>query len=133
MSDKEIVLIVDDDIDFLDSHKILLEQSGFTTITAESRKEAEELLEKTRPNVAIIDLMMEEPDGGFVLAHHLKRKYPDVPVIIASSVTSETGLEFDEGTGEGNSWVKADAILSKPLRFEEIQAVLKRFHEKSKA
>jgi len=123
------VLIVDDDLDFLDSHKIMLEKSGFTAVTAESRAEAEKLIQDFEPNVAILDLMMEEMDGGFVLAHHIKKRYPDTVVIIVSGVTSETGMEFDDGTGEGNSWVKADAILSKPLRFEELTAVLDRFRK----
>ena len=117
------VLVVDDDLDFLESHKILLERGGYNVISAQSRKEAEEIIADTRPDFALIDLMMEEVDGGFVLAHHIKKKYEDVPVIMVSSVTSETGMEFEEDRKDGK-WVKADAFLAKPIRFEQITSLL---------
>ena len=120
------VLVVDDDLDFLESHKILLERGGYNVVTAQSRKEAEDILNEKRPDFAMIDLMMEEVDGGFILAHHLKRKYPDVPVVMVSSVTSETGMEFEEDRKDGK-WVKADAFLAKPIRFEQISSLFKSF------
>jgi CheY-like chemotaxis protein len=131
MNKNDKVLIVDDDIDFLEAHRMLLESKGFETLTAESRKEAEELLKENKPAFAIIDLMMEEADGGFVLANAIKRKYPDCPVVIATSVTSETGMEFDDGTGEGNDWVKADAVLAKPIRPEELQSVIQKISSRT--
>ena len=39
--------------------------------------------------------MMEQHDDGFVLSHHLKRRFPGLPVILVTAVTSETGLVFD--------------------------------------
>lgn len=125
------VLVVDDDIDFLESHKILLERGGYQVVTAQSRKEAEEYINENRPDFALIDLMMEEVDGGFVLAHHIKKRYPDVPVIMVSSVTSETGLEFDEDRKDGQ-WVKVDSFLSKPIRIEQITSLIESFSNKER-
>ena len=58
------ILIVDDDIDFLMQSKICVEQAGYTVITAESQKEGEAQIEKSRPDLAIFDLMMEKDDSG---------------------------------------------------------------------
>ncbi len=84
------ILLVDDDEDYLFQTKLNIEQFGFRVITADSQHEGEKLLETLKPDLAILDLMMENEDSGFILAFKLKRKYPDVPVIIATAVTAET-------------------------------------------
>lgn len=123
------ILVVDDDFDFVTQQTVQLEKAGFNVIAAESQKHAEQILSNTRPDLAIVDLMMEYKDSGFALCYHIKKKDPSIPVILVTSVTTETGLEFDAATEEERSWVKADAMLTKPLRFEqllsEIQQLLK--------
>ena len=60
------------------------------------------------PDLAVLDLMMENMDSGFVLCHHVKRLFPDTPVILLTAVKSATGLDFRPGSDEAASWVKAD-------------------------
>ena len=120
------VMLVDDDIDFLTQTKIRLEAEGYKVKSAGSQKEGEELLKNFTPDIALLDLMMENMDGGFALAYHIKRKNPKIPVIIASGVSSETGIEFDAKTDEEKSWIKADAFLAKPIRFEQLEKEIKR-------
>jgi len=129
-SKKRTVLIADDDIDLLEQLKIQLESMHFVVESAESQNEAERLLEKFRPDLAIYDLMMENQDSGFVLSYKTKKKYPDVPVILVTSVTSETGLKFDTATEEMRSWIKADAILDKDIRLEQLKGEIDRLLEK---
>lgn len=114
------VLVVDDDIDFLIQTETVLKANGFEVVKAESQKEAEELLQTLKPDLAILDLMMEHFDGGFALAYHVKKLYPGTPVIICSAVTSETGMRFDAATEEERSWIKADLFLAKPIRHEQL-------------
>ncbi|MBN2526648.1 MAG: response regulator [Deltaproteobacteria bacterium] len=122
---KKIVLLVDDDVDFLEQHRLFLETENYEVVAAHSRREAEKLLETVTPDLAILDLMMDETDDGFVLAYNIKKKDAGVPVILVTAVTSETGLEF--GTvGEEGSWIKADAILPKPIRFEQLKREIHR-------
>ena len=97
------VLLVDDDSDFLLQGKLQLEQLGCSVIQAGSRKEAASILETTRPDAAVIDLMMEDPDAGFTLAYQIKNRYPDVPVIMTTAVTSATGLTFEKSPGRNGS------------------------------
>lgn len=120
--DKEIktILLVDDDEDYLFQTKLNIEQFGFRVITAESQHEAENLLETLKPDLAILDLMMETEDSGFILAFKLKRKYPDVPVIIATAVTVETGMSFGVDTEEDRKWIKADLYIEKGIRADQL-------------
>ncbi len=123
---KRTVLVVDDDIDLLTQLRMQFETIGYTVLTAESEREAEKVLETAKPDVAVLDLMMENMDAGFSLSYHIKKKDASIPVIIVTGVTRETGLEFDITSTEERSWVKADAILDKPIRFEQLLREIER-------
>jgi CheY-like chemotaxis protein len=118
---KKTVLLVDDDPDFLYQQQRQLEAAGLTVVAAENEKEAENILKKVRPDLAVVDLMMENVDGGFTLCYHIKKLDSTIPVILVTSVNNETGLHFDAADPEQKSWIKADAFLSKPIRFEQLK------------
>lgn len=119
-NEKPTVLLVDDDDDFLFQHRIQLEGAGFNVIAAQGQEPAEAILARIRPDVAVVDVMMEHPDAGFVLCHRIRKKDPSIPVILVTSVNSETGMDFDLATEEDRVWIKADALLAKPIRFEQL-------------
>lgn len=125
-SKKTRVLIVDDDPDFLFQERLQLEAGGFEVIEANSLAKGREMALTEQYDLAILDLMMEEMDGGFTLSREVKTHHPDVPVIIITAVASETGLEFDAQTKEERSWIRADAILAKPVRFEQLTREINR-------
>ncbi len=115
------VLIVDDDMDYLFQMKMKVEKLGFEVITAEGQYEAEHVLETFKPDLAIFDLMMENEDSGFILSYKMKRRYPDVPIIIATAVTAETGMSFDVHSEEERKWIKADLYMDKGIRADQLQ------------
>ncbi len=115
------ILIVDDDIDYLFQMKMQVEHFGFGAITAESQREAEKILQETRPDLAIFDLMLENEDSGFILSYKLKKKYPDVPVIVATAVAAETGISFGLNSEEEKKWIKADLYLEKGIRPDQLR------------
>ncbi len=117
--EKKLVLIVDDDPDYLFQMKHHVESFGFDVTTAESVAEAEKAMSR-KPDLAILDLMMETQDAGFILAYKIKKDYPDLPVIIASAVTSETGLKFNLDTEEDKKWIKADLYIEKGIRPDQL-------------
>ena len=117
---KKSVLLVDDDPDFRLQQKMQLEAAGYNVLEASSAKEAMQTLAKTEPDIALVDLMMEESDAGFQLCYKLKKRAKPIPVIMVTSVASETGMEFDASTDEERSWIKADTLLNKPIRFEQL-------------
>ena len=120
------ILIVDDDMDYLFQIQLKLEKFGYKTITAESQKEAELIIEKTKPDMAIIDLMMENEDSGFILSYKMKKKYPDVPVIIATAVAAETGITFDINDENNRKWIRADLFLDKAIRSDHLKTEIER-------
>ncbi|MCP4642308.1 MAG: response regulator [bacterium] len=123
---KKRVLIVDDDPDFRFQERVQLEAAGYEVIEADSRAKASQMLPTTEFDLAMVDLMMEEFDAGFSLCHEIKAKDSSIPVIMITGVTSETGIEFDTTTSEERSWIKADAMLAKPVRFEQLTREIKR-------
>jgi DNA-binding NtrC family response regulator len=120
MNKTKTILIVDDDIDYLIQQKAILEPEGFNVITAEGVNRAREVIKENQFDLAVVDLMMENMDSGFVLSYELKKKAPQVPVIMVTAVTSQTGFEFDSVTENEKKWIKADAIFTKPVRAEQL-------------
>ena len=120
------ILVVDDDEDFRLQQEMQLKAAGFEVLTAEGQEEAEEILLESQPDLALVDLMLEDMDGGFSLCYHIKKVYPSLPVILVTGVTRETGLEFEVTTEEERSWVKADVVLAKPVRFEQLKREIAR-------
>jgi DNA-binding response OmpR family regulator len=114
------ILLADDDSDYLFQVSFYLQKKGFRVIAAESEKEATTLLEKERPDLAILDLMMEQEDSGFILARKLKHRYPDVPVILATAVSAETGIGFGIHSEEDKQWIKADLYIEKGMHPDKL-------------
>jgi DNA-binding response OmpR family regulator len=126
MSEAKTILIVDDDLDILEQYSLMLKSDGYEVVQASSMAEAEEIILTVRPDVAVLDLMMDEKDAGFVLCNQLKHLYANLPVIIVSNVTPITGLDFRPRNQEEHSWVRADAILNKPVMTERLCGEIRR-------
>ena len=120
------ILIVDDDSDYLYQLSFYLQKNGYTVISANNEKEAMRIIEEVMPDLAILDLMMENEDSGFKLSYRLKKKYPSVPIIISTAVSSETGINFGFHSEEDRQWIKADVYLEKGIRHEQMLAEVKK-------
>jgi CheY-like chemotaxis protein len=123
---KKKILVVDDDVDILEQISAILTAGGYEVIGAESRAMAEELVLKTQPDLAILDLMMEEKDSGFVLSYQLKKLFPELPVILLTAVAGATGLSFSAQQADARSWIKVDTMMDKPVRPEQLKAEVRR-------
>jgi len=117
---KKTVFLVDDDVDIIFQMTAMLSNMGFEVISANGQKEGEEMLEKVNPDLAIFDLMMENKDSGFILSHKIKKRLPDVPVIIATALTAETGMVFSLEDPGDKKWIKADLYLEKGIRPDQL-------------
>lgn len=123
---KHNIVVVDDDVDYLTQMRLQLEAAGYQVTTLESVSEAQQWLDAHTADLAIVDLMMEHFDDGFSLCHQIKQRHPEMPVIMVTGVAAETGMRFDAATRDEKAWVKADALLNKPVRFEQLQRELGR-------
>jgi len=125
-SPKPQVLLVDDDSDFLWQQKVQLEAAGFDVVTAVGESEAKQKLAERHPDLAVIDVMMDNPDTGFTLCYYIRKIAPDVPLILVTSIVSETGLDFALASDNDRAWIRADALLAKPIRFEQLRSEIDR-------
>ncbi len=124
---KKTILLADDDPDLIFQVKHHLERWGYEVVAVESRADAERYLESGCPDLAILDLMMEEEDSGFILSYRIKKCRPGVPVIISTAVTAERGISFDINSPGSKSWIRADHYLEKGYRMEELKLLVKKY------
>ena len=126
LNNNKTILIVDDDFDFLNQQKMILESEGFNIITSDSVNNTRKILKNTIFDLAIVDLMMEHSDSGFILSYELKKERADIPIIMVTAVSSQTGLDFDLITDTEKQWIKADTIMTKPVRSEQLLKEVKK-------
>lgn len=119
------VLVVDDDPGILDMHCRMIQKTGRQTLTARNGREALQVLEHTRPDLILLDLMMPVMDGFEVLDHLRAREdLRDIPVIILTARTlSETDLER---CNRGVSNILGKGIFSADETLGHIEAALNR-------
>lgn len=113
----KLILIVDDDYDFLELNRLVLERAGYRVATAAEPRQALLLMERERPDLVITDLMMTTLDSGFLFARAIKEdpRYTGIPVIIATSVSSALGLDFAPRSDQDRANMYVDAYFDKPL------------------
>ena len=127
MSEKKTILLADDDPDAIFIMKHHLEKWGYDVVSVDSRGEAERYLESECPDLAILDLMMEEEDSGFILSYRIKKCRPEVPVIISTAVAAESGISFDINAPGSRSWIKADHYLEKGFKMEQLKLLVDKY------
>lgn len=123
-SAKGKVLIIDDDVDFLEISATTLSSAGYTVTTAKSGEEGLVAAAEVKPDVVLLDLMLEKPDMGFTVAYQL-RKQPEmkqVPILLVTASARETGFRFDLASPEDRRWIKVDRIINKPVARTELLA-----------
>lgn len=122
------VLVVDDDQDYKTAVKSLLETEGYAVIEADSGKEGLRKLVADRPDVIILDIMMESSVEGYCLNHAIKyqdefAQYRDIPIIMVSSIEESPDERFPMVSEV--EMIRPDWYLSKPLDIPRLLAVLK--------
>ena len=100
-NDKYLILCVDDDPDVLIPLKIVLESGGYAVVTAADGKAGVRAFRESRPDLVLLDLMMEEIDTGTRVLKEMQAIDGKVPIFLLSSTgdylqgatdTSELGL-----------------------------------------
>ncbi len=110
------ILIVDDDPDFAVVMKTVLEGEKYSVDTAPGKTEALQKLGADKPDLLILDVMMDTWSDGFEMARDLKKnpEYKDMPIIMLTGVEQRTGIEFKSTAGDPE-WLPVDAFLDKPV------------------
>lgn len=114
------ILIVDDDPDFVNATRTVLESSAYKVATAYSRGEAMSQIKKVKPDLILLDIMMDRLDDGFTICYKLKhdRELQNVPIFAISSITEKTGFKFNPETD--GEYFEADDYAQKPIEPKEL-------------
>jgi DNA-binding response OmpR family regulator len=94
---KHLILYVEDDADYRDMMREILEAADFDMVAAVSAEEGIRAWEKERPDLVIVDLMMEEVDAGTNLITDLRARGCHVPIYMLSSVGDDLAMSMDYG------------------------------------
>lgn len=89
------LLVVDDDSDIRDSMQVILTEKGFEVKTAKNKVEALKTLENYKPELILMDVMMDSDQEGFEVVQELKNNpsLNHIPVILISGVEAMTCSE----------------------------------------
>jgi CheY-like chemotaxis protein len=129
---KAKILLVDNDTDFVDMNKAVLEHHGYQVVTAYSGKEGLEAVKLERPDAIVLDLMMEKHDSGFSFAQTLKSdpNFKGIPILMLTSVADATGFRFS--LEQDGYWMKTDDFADKPLLPKELVTRVEQLLTKAK-
>ncbi len=116
-TDRPLILVVDDDYDFLEFNRLILERAGYRVLTAAEPQQALRKMEEETPDLVISDLMMTSLDSGFSFARALKEdeRFAAIPIIISTSVSSALGLDFAPRSEGDMAQMHIDAYFHKPV------------------
>ncbi len=109
------ILLVDDDRDFLEMNRGVLEARGYRVRCASDPKAALVAADAERPDLVVTDLMMDRLDAGFTLARAVKERHPGVPVILVTAVAVQRGFDFRPRGELDLASLHADAYFDKPV------------------
>jgi DNA-binding response OmpR family regulator len=116
---KPIILYVDDDQDCLDGIRVVLEAAGYEMVEARSAEEGRQVFENRRPDLVIVDLMMEEVDSGTAFVKELRLLGSEVPIYMLSSVGDNLSMTTDYAS------LGLAGVFQKPVHTGTLLTVLK--------
>jgi len=109
------ILVVDDDIDVLETRKIVLEHNNYDVETATNITVAQEILENEKIDLILLDVMMEKDSDGFTFAQRVKAnpKFKKIPIILATAVNQRTKFKFD--IEKDGAFLPVEKFMEKPI------------------
>ncbi len=124
--EKAKIMIVDDDVDYTYVVKTILEREQYIVVTASGKTEGMEKIRAEKPDLAILDVMMNVWNDGFEMSRQLKKddQFKNMPVLMLTAIENKTGIDFKSTAGDP-IWLPVDAFLSKPVEPQTLLAEVK--------
>lgn len=121
------ILIVDDDRDLVMSLEQAIKMNNYDVVTAYSGTEGLKKILIEKPDLVILDVMMETDTAGFEAAYQIRSdqpasKYKDVknvPIIILTAIAQTTNSRFSLND-QDNYLPKIDDFLTKPIKINDL-------------
>ena len=123
------ILMIDDDVNLVSVFRLVSEQKGYEFHSAGSAAEGLRAIEAVEPDLIILDVIMEDFVAGFRVVSELRAdprsryaRFSRVPIIMLTSVTSKTQVDFAERVG--TALLPVDAFVEKPVKPGEMLATI---------
>lgn len=107
--EKKKILVVDDEVDFLEVVRLRLEASGYEVISAQSGEEALKKIKDEKPAVVLLDILMPGIDGLEVLKR-IRKTDENLPVYIITAFSTEERFKVANKFGASGFIVKTDDL-----------------------
>ncbi len=116
---KHVILAIDDDQDVLDALRMVLEANGYVMNEAHSAEEGLKSFRQSRPDLLIVDLMMEEVDAGTNFVRQLQALGNTAPIYMLSSVGDNLNANADYSS------LGLNGVFQKPLNPDMLLSILR--------
>ena len=118
MTSKPKVLLVDDDVAFLNANSLLLEAAGFEVVTAEDGRAGLAAAREHKPDVIVSDVIMSRPDEGFALARAIRAddELAGVKLLVLTAAGQRYQMLFEPD----ELWLPVDKVLEKPATGDQL-------------
>jgi two-component system, OmpR family, response regulator len=107
------ILLVDDDQDLIEINQTILVQRGHQVTAAYSAAEAWKLFQENPPELAVLDVMMEDKTSGFGLARRMHERMPQLPMIMLTGIRKALKLGYSIEPDE--TWLPVSKVMEKPV------------------
>jgi CheY-like chemotaxis protein len=126
--DKGKILIVDDDPDIVDALSLVLEGAGYQVRDAANAEEGLAAVERERPDLIVLDVMMPDGTEGFQFVWRLRNELPqavqETPIVILTAIHGTTRLRFypeaSDGTYSPGEYLPVQGFIDKPVDPEDL-------------
>ncbi|MFA4915299.1 MAG: response regulator [Syntrophales bacterium] len=116
------ILVIDDDPDIVEVLKITLEANSYRVITANNGKEGLAKVKETRPDLIILDVMMDTITEGFQTSYQLRSpdpkseytEYAKIPILMLTGVGEKMRMKFSPQTDV--EYLPVDDFMEKPIQ-----------------
>jgi CheY-like chemotaxis protein len=123
------ILMIDDDVNLVNVFRLVFEAKGYLFDSAGSAAEGLAAIERVSPDLIVLDVIMEDFVAGFRVVNELRAdprsryaRYASVPIIMLTSVTSKTQIDFADRVG--TALLPVDAFVEKPVKPAEMLATV---------
>ncbi len=126
------IVMVDDNTDFLFTMETFLQRNGFEVHTAEDGQQGMDLIRQERPDLVMLDIMMETLFSGFEVCKQIRsdNDLGDTLIIGISGMGEE--LEIDYRQWPDYDYFRPDAFLDKPVDKQLLLRMIPEVIEKAK-
>ena len=123
------VLLIDDDSDFREAVKSLLESHGYNVLEASSGQDGLRMVAEHKPDAILLDIMMETSSEGYGVTHSLKYRdeyaeFRNIPIFMISSIEESPDERFPMSAEV--EMIRPDRYLTKPLDIPELLRLLEK-------